>query len=238
MAKSLKDLFLDKDYKVPFVEKPAKPENIVNSELNNNRPLLEFGKNLPKIYGTDLVRIESRGSIDPARTIAVNSARPNKGGFGKFLSNLLGQGGAYRPSDTIFPADVTSPPVSDGGQPVNGNWNTLKYSVEKGVDYIDVYDRSSTISLSTTPQPFQVYTFQNNNTPTQASAYLANTNFAWTAGTVDTTNRATWNKEKYTVIHTVRMSNAQIDENYPSGSSHDRTFFDLTLKIPSYSIIL
>ena len=93
-------------------------------------------KNLPKIYGTDLVRIESRGSIDPARTIAVKSARPNKGGFGKFLSNLLGQGGAYRPSDTIFPADGTSPPVSDGGQPVNGNWNTLKNSVEEGVDYL------------------------------------------------------------------------------------------------------
>ena len=34
MPKSLKDLFLDKDYSIPFVEKPSKPENIVNSELN------------------------------------------------------------------------------------------------------------------------------------------------------------------------------------------------------------
>jgi hypothetical protein len=101
----------------------------------------------------------------------------------------------------------------------------------QGPNFYNTEAFSMTMSLSTTPQPFQVYTFQNNNTPTQASAYLANTNFAWTAGTVDTTNRATWNKEKYTVIHTVRMSNAQIDENYPSGSSHDRTFFDLTLDV-------
>jgi hypothetical protein len=63
MPKSLKDLFLDKDYipyegvYAPFVEKPSKPENIVNSELNGNRPLLQFGKTLHKIYGKYLVRI-------------------------------------------------------------------------------------------------------------------------------------------------------------------------------------
>jgi len=143
MPKSLKDLFLDKDYQIPFVEKPAKPENIVNSEINSNRPLLQFGKNLPKIYGTDLVRIESRGSIDPARTLAVSSARPAKAngkgaGFGKLLSNLLGQNGAYRPSDTIFPADGMSPPVSKDGQPINGDWNGLKNAVESDTDYVDI----------------------------------------------------------------------------------------------------
>jgi len=143
MPKSLKDLFLDKDYipyegiYAPFVEKPSKSENIVNSELNKNRPLLEFSKSLPKIYGTDLVRIESRGTIDPARTIAVNSTRPSDtkgGGFGRLLSNLLGQGGAYRPSDTIF-AKPDGPPVSKGGQPVNGDWNALKYAVDADTDY-------------------------------------------------------------------------------------------------------
>jgi hypothetical protein len=138
MPKSLKDLFLDKDYRVPFVEKPTKQENILNSELNKNRPLLQFGKNLPRVYGTDLVRIESRGSIDPARTMAVNSSRPadgTGGGFGRLLSNLLGQQGAYRPSDTIF-KNKTSAPVSKGTQPVNGDHTALKYAVEEDENYI------------------------------------------------------------------------------------------------------
>lgn len=143
MQKSLRDLFLDKDYQVPFVEKAAKKENIVNSELNKNRPLLQFVRNLPRVYGTDLIRIESRGSIDPARTLAVRSARPAKangagGGFGRFLSNLLGQNGAYRPSDTIFPADGVSPPVSKNGQPINQNWSGLRNAVEEDTDYVDI----------------------------------------------------------------------------------------------------
>lgn len=141
--KSLRDLFIDGDYNVPFVEKPAKAENIVNSELNQNRPLLQFAKNLPRVYGSDLVRIESRGSIDPARTLAVKSARPARakgsgGGFGRFLSNLLGQNGAYRPSDTIFPADGVSPPVSIDGQPINQDWNGLKNAVEADTNYVDI----------------------------------------------------------------------------------------------------
>jgi len=140
--KSLYDLFLDQEYKVPFVEHPAKRENIINSELNPDRPLLKFTKNLPKVYGTDLIRIESRGSIDPARTLAVKSARPvnTKGGgngFGRFLSNLLGQKGAYRPSDTIFKQDDL-PPISVNGQPINQNYSGLKNAVEANVDYVDI----------------------------------------------------------------------------------------------------
>jgi len=140
MPKALKDLFLDKDYQVPFVEKPAKPENIVNSELNKNRPLLQFGRNLPRVYGTDLIRIESRGSIDPARTLAVNSARAvdtKGGGFGRFISNLLGGGSANRPSDTIFP-ESGGAPVSKNGQPINGNWGGLKNAVEEDAEYKDI----------------------------------------------------------------------------------------------------
>lgn len=137
MPKSLKDLFLDKDFNVPFVEKPAKPENIVNSELNKNRPLVQLVRNLPRVYGTDLVRIESAGSIDIARTAAVRGARyndPNKStGLGLNLGNLLG-GSANRPSDTIFESK-TSAPVSKGTQPVNGDWNALKYAVEADKDY-------------------------------------------------------------------------------------------------------
>lgn len=138
MAKSLKDLYTDKDYNVPFVEKPAKQENIVNSELNKNRPLLQLTRNLPRAYGTDLPRIESAGTIDIARTAAVRGARyndPNKpAGLGLNLGNLLG-GSANRPSDTIFESK-TSAPVSKGTQPVNGDWSALKYAVEEDTDYL------------------------------------------------------------------------------------------------------
>lgn len=141
MPKSLKDLFLDKDYSVPFVEKPSKPENIVNSELNKSRPLLQFGRNLPRVYGSDLLRIESRGSIDPARTLGVNSARPvntKGGGFGRFISNLLGGADAHRPSDTIFKEGAPAAPVSKNGQPVNGDWSGLKFAVEDEEKYKDI----------------------------------------------------------------------------------------------------
>ena len=138
MAKSLKDLFTDKDYNVPFVEKPAKQENILNSETNKNRPLLKLVRNLPAAYGVDLPRIESAGSIDIARTAAVRGARyndPDKPkGLGLNLGNLLG-GSANRPSDTIF-KDKNSAPVSKGTQPVNGDHTALKYAVEPDTDYL------------------------------------------------------------------------------------------------------
>lgn len=137
MPKSLKDIFLDRDFNVPFVEKPAKQENIVNSEKNEDRPLRQFVKKLPELYTTDLVRIESAGSVDPARTAAVRGARyndPNKpGGLGLNIGNLLG-GPANRPSDTIFESK-TSAPISKGKQPVNGDWSGLKYAVEENKDY-------------------------------------------------------------------------------------------------------
>ena len=148
--KQLYDLFSDRDYNVPIVQPPVSKykndivnANVVEAEANPKGALLQFAKDLPKIYGTDLVRIESRGSIDPARTIAVKSARPAKikgggGGFGRFLSNLLGQRGAYRPSDTIFPMDGQSPPVSSNGQPINGDWSGLKNAVEEDTPYVDI----------------------------------------------------------------------------------------------------
>ncbi len=138
MAKSIKDLFTGKDYNVPFVEKPAKQENILNSETNKNRPLLKLVRNLPAAYGVDLPRIESAGSIDIARTAAVRGARyndPDKPkGLGLNLGNLLG-GSANRPSDTIF-KDKNSAPVSKGTQPVNGDHTALKYAVEPDTDYL------------------------------------------------------------------------------------------------------
>jgi hypothetical protein len=109
--------------------------DVISADTSAGGPRVEFYKNLPALYSTSLPIIESQGSIDPARTLAVRGARPNKGGFARFLGNLLG-GSANRPSDTIFPADGVSPPVSVNGQPINGDYNGLKYAVEPGQDYL------------------------------------------------------------------------------------------------------
>ena len=145
---TLKELLLSNTTGVPLVE-PVKKDNIlgikggigkqitnvISADTSAGGPRMEFYKNLPSLYSTSLPIIESQGSIDPARTLAVRGARPNKGGFARFLGNLLG-GSANRPSDTIFPADGVSPPVSVNGQPIKGDYNGLKYAVEPGQDYL------------------------------------------------------------------------------------------------------
>ena len=113
--------------------------DVVSSEASPKGPRVQLYKNLPSIYSTSLPIIESQGSIDPGRTMAVRGARPNNTGAGqqlaRFLGNLLG-GSANRPSDTIFPADGKSPPVSVNGQPINGDYSGLKYAVKSAEDYI------------------------------------------------------------------------------------------------------
>jgi len=121
--------------------------DVATAELDKNGPRVLFYKNLPSLYGSDLARISSKGSIDPARTLSVRGARyvdtNNLGGgrFGRVLGNLLG-GSANRPSDTIFPANdqgqgvASDPPVSINGQPVNGDYSGLKNAVVAGEKYV------------------------------------------------------------------------------------------------------
>jgi hypothetical protein len=142
MAQFLKDLLLNGYNGVKPIETIQKGNNlgqqvkdVASAELSKTGPRVLFYKQLPTLYGSDLVRISTKGSVDPARTLAVKGARPNKGGFARFLGNLLG-GSANRPSDTIFPADGVSPPVSVNGQPINGDYNGLKYAVQSGQNYI------------------------------------------------------------------------------------------------------
>jgi hypothetical protein len=142
MAQFLRDLLLNGYNGVKPIETIQKGNNlgqqvkdVVSAELDKDGPRVLFYKQLPTLYGSDLIRISTKGSVDPARTLAVAGARPNKGGFARFLGNLLG-GSANRPSDTIFPADGASPPVSRNGQPVNGDYNGLKYAVEADKNYI------------------------------------------------------------------------------------------------------
>jgi len=119
--------------------------DVATAELDKNGPRVLFYKQLPSLYGSDLARISSKGSIDPARTLSVKTSRyvdlgKNRPTLGKLIGNLLG-GSANRPSDTIFPANAegkgiaTAPPVSSNGQPINGDWNGLKYAVEAGENY-------------------------------------------------------------------------------------------------------
>jgi hypothetical protein len=154
MAQFLRDLLLNGYNGVKPIETIQKKNNlgqqvkdVVSAELSKTGPRVLFYKRLPTLYGSDLVRISTKGSVDPARTLAVRSSRyvdtnnAGGGGFGRFLSNLLG-GSANRPSDTIFPANdqgkgiASEPPVSKNGQPINGDYSGLKYAVEAGQNYV------------------------------------------------------------------------------------------------------
>ena len=151
MAQFLRDLLLNGYKGVKPIETIQKGNNlgqqvkdVASAELSPTGPTVLFYKQLPTLYGSDLVRISTKGSVDPARTLAVRGARyvdtnnAGGGGFSRFLGNLLG-GSANRPSDTIFPANegdgkaiAGAPSVSINGQPINGDWNGLKYAVEGG----------------------------------------------------------------------------------------------------------
>jgi len=153
MAQFLRDLLLNGYNGVKPIETVEKKKglgqrikDVATAELDKNGPRVLFYKRLPTLYGSDLVRISTKGSVEPARTLAVRGARyvdtnnAGGGGFARFLGNLLG-GSANRPSDTIFPANdqgkgiASKPPVSKNGQPINGDWNGLKYAVEAGENY-------------------------------------------------------------------------------------------------------
>jgi len=154
MAQFLRDLLLNGYNGVKPIETVEKKKglgqrikDVATAELDKNGPRVLFYKRLPTLYGSDLVRISTKGSVEPARTLAVRGARyvdtnnAGGGGFARFLGNLLG-GSANRPSDTIFPANdqgkgiASEPPVSKNGQPINGDWNGLKYAVEAGENYV------------------------------------------------------------------------------------------------------
>ena len=152
MPQFLRNLYLDGFKGVEKIDAPTKDridskllngpyqfaQDLYTAETNPNGPRILLYKNLPKLYNTDLIRIESGGSIDPARTMAVRGTRYNdpnkKGKMGFNLGNLFG-GSANRPSDTIFESK-TSAPISKGTQPVNGDYSGLKYAVEANEDYL------------------------------------------------------------------------------------------------------
>jgi hypothetical protein len=153
MAQFLKDLLLNGYNGVKPIETIQKKNNlgqqvkdVVSAELSKTGKRVLFYKQLPTLYGSDLVRISTKGSVDPARTLAVNTSRYKSsektgGGFGRFIGNLLG-GSANRPSDTIFPANKNgtpkpgASPVSKDGQPINGDYSGLTYAVEVGEQYV------------------------------------------------------------------------------------------------------
>ncbi len=118
--------------------------DFVKAEINPKGPRVLFYKKLvtpPLIYGTETPRISLKGTVDPARTLALTSAKyiGDKDVIKKppllNLGSLMG-GSANRPSDTIFESD-SSAPVSRYSTPSStGDWNALKYAVEKDKEYL------------------------------------------------------------------------------------------------------
>jgi hypothetical protein len=152
MAQFLRDLLLNGYNGVKPIETIQKRnslgqqvKDVASAEFAKSGPRVLFYKRLPSLYGSDLIRISTKGSVDPARTLAVNGSRYNDGsgkkpvggGFGRLLGNLLG-GSANRPSDTIFIKEGVdgNKPISANGQPIGGDWNGLKYAIEPETQYL------------------------------------------------------------------------------------------------------
>lgn len=117
--------------------------DFIQAEINPNGPRVLFYKKLvtpPLIYGTETPRISLKGTVDPPRTLALAKAKyiGDKDAVKKApisLASLMG-GSANRPSDTIFESD-SSAPVSRYSTPSStGDWNALKYAVEKDKEYL------------------------------------------------------------------------------------------------------
>lgn len=117
--------------------------DFVKAEANPNGPRVLFYKKLvtpPLVYGTETPRISLKGTVDPARSLAVNSAKyiSDKNATKKppllNLGSLMG-GSANRPSDTIFESE-SSAPVSKGTLPTTvGDHTGLKYAVLPDTEY-------------------------------------------------------------------------------------------------------
>jgi hypothetical protein len=152
MAQFLRDLLLNGYNGVKPIETVQKRnslgqqvKDVASAEFSKTGPRVLFYKRLPTLYGSDLIRISTKGSVEPGRTLAVNSSRYNDGsgkkpvggGFGRLLGNLLG-GSANRPSDTIFIKEGVdgNKPISANGQPIGGDWNGLKYAIEPETQYL------------------------------------------------------------------------------------------------------
>jgi hypothetical protein len=117
--------------------------DFVKAEINPKGPRVLFYKKLvtpPLIYGTETPRISLKGTVDPARSLAVASAKyiGDKDATKKppllNLGSLLG-GSANRPSDTIFDK-TTGLSVAKGTLPASvGDHSAIRYAVDAGVDY-------------------------------------------------------------------------------------------------------
>ena len=114
--------------------------DFVKAEINPKGPRVLFYKKLvtpPLIYGTETPRISLKGTVDPARSLSVASAKYNEDPTKKTpisLGSLLG-GSANRPSDTIF-EKKDGAPVTKGTLPASvGDHSAIRYAVESGADY-------------------------------------------------------------------------------------------------------
>ena len=118
--------------------------DFIKAEANPDGPRVLFYKKLvtpPLLYGSETPRISLKGTVDPARSLAVAAAKynddPNKPGAKPPLLNLgsLLGGSANRPSDTIFDK-ITGVSVAKGTLPASvGEHSAIRYAVEANTDY-------------------------------------------------------------------------------------------------------
>ena len=118
--------------------------DFIKAEANPDGPRVLFYKKLvtpPLLYGSETPRISLKGTVDPARSLAVAAAKynddPNKPGAKPPLLNLgsLLGGSANRPSDTIFDK-ITGVSVAKGTLPASvGEHSAIRYAVEADTDY-------------------------------------------------------------------------------------------------------
>lgn len=115
--------------------------DFIKAEANPNGPRITFYKKLvtpPLLYGTETPRISLKGTVDPARSESLKTARYNEDPTKKVplmdLGSLLG-GSANRPSDTIF-EKKDGAPVTKGTLPAEvGDHSAERYAVEADTPY-------------------------------------------------------------------------------------------------------
>lgn len=101
-----------------------------------------------------------------------------------------------------------------------GAARTAQYSNfwNQGPNYFNSETFSMTMDINKAFAAFPAYTFQCSNTD---NAYYTNIDYAWTAGTVDTTNKSSWNTGRWMDQWTWRIPNQWFTTFFGSANSKE-----------------
>lgn len=87
----------------------------------------------------------------------------------------------------------------------------------QGPNYFNTNTFALNMNISKSFAAFPAYTFQCSNTD---NAYYTNIDYAWTAGTVDTTNKSSWNQHRWMDQWTWRIPNQWFTTKFASAASY------------------